>query len=148
MDSILSFDPKKETFYDILGCDELSSTEQILTEYKKRALCCHPDKSDRPEAAKKFALLQQAKEILTDDKGRAQYDKWMRSGLTIPYSEWHARKDTIHTSLHWASKSKKTPALEGQCEDISQDDQDDFPQTSWSRDASSDALWNFRNYKI
>jgi DnaJ-class molecular chaperone len=48
-------------------------------------------------AASEFALLQQAKEVLADEKRREDYDRWMRSGLTIPYSEWCARKGAMHT---------------------------------------------------
>lgn len=36
---------REETdLYEILGCDELSSQEQIIAEYKIRAKALHPDK--------------------------------------------------------------------------------------------------------
>ena len=31
--------------YKLVGCDELSSNEQIITEYKLRAKALHPDKN-------------------------------------------------------------------------------------------------------
>ena len=45
MDAILDYtrDPN-EDFYQVLGCNRLSTTEQIQTEFKIRAKECHPDK--------------------------------------------------------------------------------------------------------
>ncbi|XP_036023059.1 dnaJ homolog subfamily C member 12 [Onychomys torridus] len=51
MDAILNYRPEGgEDYYALLGCDELSSVEQILAEFKVRALECHPDK--HPENSK------------------------------------------------------------------------------------------------
>nr|XP_036866793.1 dnaJ homolog subfamily C member 12 [Manis javanica]XP_036866794.1 dnaJ homolog subfamily C member 12 [Manis javanica] len=51
MDSILNYNLEDtEDYYILLGCDELSSVEQILAEFKVRALECHPDK--HPENSK------------------------------------------------------------------------------------------------
>ncbi|KAF6108283.1 DnaJ heat shock protein family (Hsp40) member C12 [Phyllostomus discolor] len=51
MDAILNYRLEdNEDYYMLLGCDELSSVEQILAEFKVRALECHPDK--HPENSK------------------------------------------------------------------------------------------------
>uniref|UniRef100_A0A2K6FHZ2 DnaJ heat shock protein family (Hsp40) member C12 n=1 Tax=Propithecus coquereli TaxID=379532 RepID=A0A2K6FHZ2_PROCO len=51
MDAILNYRSEDtEDYYKLLGCDELSSVEQILAEFKIRALECHPDK--HPESSK------------------------------------------------------------------------------------------------
>lgn len=34
-----------ENYYDILGCTPANSKEQIATEYRKKSLLVHPDKS-------------------------------------------------------------------------------------------------------
>lgn len=34
-----------EDYYQLLGCDELNSKEQINVEFKKKALQYHPDKN-------------------------------------------------------------------------------------------------------
>lgn len=47
--------------------------------------------------AEKFAQLQKAKEVLSDQVTRERYDKWLHSGIAIPYNEWCARQDMIHT---------------------------------------------------
>ncbi|XP_053476691.1 dnaJ homolog subfamily C member 12 isoform X1 [Ictalurus furcatus] len=101
-----------EDYYGLLGCDEFSTTEQIRAEYKVRALSCHPDKHpENHEAAQEFQKLQQAKDILTDETKRRKYDYWLRSSITVPFSEWQSLSDTVKISMHWALKSKKEPML-------------------------------------
>jgi DnaJ-class molecular chaperone len=39
----------QQNLYEILGCDELNSKEQINTEFKKKALQHHPDKNRNKE---------------------------------------------------------------------------------------------------
>lgn len=89
-----------EDYYGLLGCDELSSTEQILNEYKIRALACHPDKHlDSPRAVADFQKLQEAKEVLCDETKRKNYDLWKRSGVTIPFHDWQALNDSVKTVM-------------------------------------------------
>ncbi|XP_056148129.1 dnaJ homolog subfamily C member 12 isoform X2 [Lampris incognitus] len=103
-----------EDYYGILGCDELSSTEQIANEYKIRALACHPDKHlDRPKAVEDFQKLQEAKEVLCNESKRKNYDLWRRSGVSLPFRDWQALNDSVKTSMHWAVRAKKKPMLEG-----------------------------------
>ncbi|XP_032805648.1 dnaJ homolog subfamily C member 12 isoform X2 [Petromyzon marinus] len=114
LDAILSgAEDVGEDYYSILGCDELSSTEQILAEFKCQALKCHPDKhpSDA-SAAEHFKKLLRAKEVLTDSETRGRYDKWHRSGLAIPFEQWNALSSSVQTSMHWATRNKKEPMLE------------------------------------
>uniref|UniRef100_A0A8C4Z6U6 DnaJ (Hsp40) homolog, subfamily C, member 12 n=1 Tax=Gadus morhua TaxID=8049 RepID=A0A8C4Z6U6_GADMO len=102
-----------EDYYGLLGCDELSSTEQISNEYKIRALTCHPDKQpENPKAVADFQKLQEAKEVLCDESKRKNYDLWTRSGVTISFHDWQALKDSVKTSMHWAVRAKKEPMLE------------------------------------
>ena len=45
----------KDYLYELMGCDELSTAEQIITEYKIRAKNLHPDKnSGKEEFTKEF----------------------------------------------------------------------------------------------
>ncbi|XP_063047078.1 dnaJ homolog subfamily C member 12 [Engraulis encrasicolus] len=114
MDSILNCKQEDlENYYGLLGCDELSSTEQILNEYKIRALACHPDKHpENPKAVEEFQRLQEAKEVLTNEESRKNYDLWLRSQLTMPYRDWRALSQSVKTSMHWAVRPKKEPMLE------------------------------------
>ncbi|KAK2185225.1 hypothetical protein NP493_241g00032 [Ridgeia piscesae] len=118
MEDILSYQCKPEDdYYFILGIDELSSIEQINTEYKVKALECHPDKHpDDLMAVERFSRLQRAKQTLSDPALREQYDTWRRSGIAIPYDTWCAKRN-VHTSMHWVSKKKKEPMLMNEAEE-------------------------------
>lgn len=115
MDAILNYRPEGgEDYYALLGCDELSSVEQILAEFKVRALECHPDKHpENSKAVETFQRLQKAKEILTNAESRARYDHWRRSQMSMPFEQWEALADSVKTSMHWAVRSKKDLMLEG-----------------------------------
>ncbi|XP_030058989.1 dnaJ homolog subfamily C member 12 [Microcaecilia unicolor] len=123
MDAILNCKQEElEDYYALLGCDELSTVEQILAEFKVLALECHPDKHPgNPKAVENFQRLQQAKEILTNKDSRARYDYWRRSRIQVPFQQWEALSDSVKTSMHWAIKTKKEPMLEApdvNCADI------------------------------
>ncbi|KAM6182703.1 dnaJ homolog subfamily C member 12 [Erethizon dorsatum] len=114
MDAILNYRlDDSEDYYALLGCDELSSVEQILAEFKIRALECHPDKHpEDPKAVEAFQKLQKAKEILTNEERRARYDHWRRSQISVPFQQWEALNDSLKTSMHWAVRGKKDLMLE------------------------------------
>lgn len=114
MDEILKYRLEdNEDYYTLLGCDELSSVEQILAEFKVRALECHPDKHpENSKAVETFQKLQKAKEILTNDESRARYDHWRRSQMSMPFQQWEALNDSVKTSMHWAVRGKKDLMLE------------------------------------
>ncbi|XP_073209563.1 dnaJ homolog subfamily C member 12 isoform X3 [Lepidochelys kempii] len=164
MDAILNCNlDDMEDYYILLGCDELSTVEQILAEFKVKALECHPDKHPgNPKAVENFQKLQQAKEILTNEESRACYDYWRRSKITIPFQQWEALSNSIKT----AENSKDGLSDERR----EQDDAETFgekPQSPkspdsprfldsnclhlrfrWSGDAPSELLRKFRNYEI
>ncbi|XP_071375742.1 dnaJ homolog subfamily C member 12-like [Centroberyx affinis] len=174
MEGVLNREPEDlEDYYGLLGCDELSSTEQIVNEYKVRALACHPDKHpDNPRAVEDFQKLQEAKEVLCNESKRKNYDLWRRSGVTIPFHDWQALNDSVKTSMHWAVRSKKEPMLEGAKAEIpvtSQAEELHFGQEApeipsyeavpsssdychrrfrWAADSPSGLLRKFRNYEI
>ncbi|XP_059518564.1 dnaJ homolog subfamily C member 12 isoform X2 [Myotis daubentonii] len=114
MDAILNYRLEDtEDYYTLLGCDELSSVEQILAEFKVRALECHPDKHpENSQAVETFQKLQKAKEILTNEESRARYDHWRRSQIAMSFQQWEALSDSVKTSMHWAVRGKKDRMLE------------------------------------
>ncbi|XP_072292861.1 dnaJ homolog subfamily C member 12 isoform X2 [Eucyclogobius newberryi] len=171
MDKVLSCKKEDlEDYYGLLGCDELSSTEQIVNEYKIRALACHPDKDvDNPSAVTDFQKLQEAKEVLCDESRRKKYDLWKRSGIAMTFHDWQALKDSVKTSMHWAVQAKKEPMLEPPKSDVPTTSKDQFeheetlaqesPLTEpsreyyhlrfrWDGDSPSNLLQRFRNYEI
>ena len=61
--------------YEFLEIDPSFEEREIKRQYRRKALQYHPDKNPSEEAAKKFHLLSQVYEILTDDKLRSNYDR-------------------------------------------------------------------------
>jgi curved DNA-binding protein CbpA len=65
--------------YKALGVEKDSDISAIKTAYRKLVLKCHPDKVQDPalKASKQdeFQRVQQAYEILSDDKKRSEYDQ-------------------------------------------------------------------------
>lgn len=69
----------EEDYYDILGVDENSSTEEIRKAYIKLAKRLHPDKHpndpDKREAAQRqFARVTRAHDVISDPERRREYD--------------------------------------------------------------------------
>ncbi|KAH8994792.1 DnaJ-domain-containing protein [Lactarius akahatsu] len=65
-----------QDYYAILEVDEDASADEIRRAFRRLALVHHPDKNhDDPEGAtRRFAALQQAYEVLSDEQERAWYD--------------------------------------------------------------------------
>jgi DnaJ-class molecular chaperone len=58
-------------YYNILGISKGASTDEIKSAYKKLALKNHPDRGGNKDT---FQKIQQAYEVLSDDKRRSEYD--------------------------------------------------------------------------
>ncbi|KAL4240273.1 DnaJ subfamily C member 12 [Mactra antiquata] len=172
VDGIFNYKPDtNEDYYLILGCDELSSKEQIKAEYKARVLHCHPDKfPNDPVKAAEFERIQTARDVLCDDEKRANYDKWRHAGITLSFKKWCNMRGAVHTSMHWMTPKKET-MIQGSdtvsnvelqsnynqplhtssshISDtrISRSDNDKI-RTPWQREQPSEMLKKFRNYEI
>ncbi|KAF7496684.1 J domain-containing protein [Sarcoptes scabiei] len=91
-------------------------TEQILSEFRFRALRLHPDKAksekDRIEREKQFRKLSIAKDSLTDPEKRKNYDRWKESGLKISFSKWNSLTNQRHSTFHWKTSNDCNRAIE------------------------------------
>lgn len=61
--------------YEFLEVGPTFEESEIKRQYRRKALQYHPDKNSSGDAAKKFHLLSQIYEILTNDKLRSNYDR-------------------------------------------------------------------------
>ncbi len=69
-------------YYEILEVDRNASFEEIKKAYRKLALKYHPDRNpDNKEAEEKFKLINEAYQVLSDEKKRTLYDRYGKQGL-------------------------------------------------------------------
>lgn len=62
-------------YYDILGVKRAASKDEIRAAHRRLARKLHPDVNKEPDAAKKFAEVQEAYDVLSDDEKRKLYDR-------------------------------------------------------------------------
>uniref|UniRef100_A0A1I8H416 J domain-containing protein n=1 Tax=Macrostomum lignano TaxID=282301 RepID=A0A1I8H416_9PLAT len=151
-----------EDLYAVLGVVSSSTTEQIIAEYRAKALQLHPDKTDSATESEQFKLLSVAKNVLTDPQERKLYDQWYNSGkiMGVTFDQWKHLK--MHTSLHWATTVDRTPMVDspeaahtdsggqqsGNVHTV--DDVAAYWRSTQSKDAvpAGSLLSKFRNYEI
>jgi len=68
-------------YYDILGVAKGADASTIKKSYRKLAKKYHPDVNKSEEAKQKFAELQEAYEVLSDQEKRKLYDQFGHAGV-------------------------------------------------------------------
>lgn len=72
----------KRDYYEVLGVQRSSSTDEIKKAYRKLALQFHPDRNpNNKEAEEKFKEATEAYEVLSDQQKRQRYDQFGHQGL-------------------------------------------------------------------
>jgi len=66
----------KKDFYEVLGVDKSSSKEEIKSAYRKMALKHHPDRNKEADSEEKFKEINEAYEVLSNDKKKEAYDQY------------------------------------------------------------------------
>lgn len=72
--------PAVKDYYEILGIDKKASQDEIKKAYRKLARKYHPDLNPGDKRAEqKFKEINEAYEVLSDEKKKAEYDQFGRS---------------------------------------------------------------------
>ncbi len=66
----------KRDYYDVLGVSKTATAQEIKSAYRKLALKYHPDKNKAADAETKFKEINEAYEVLSDEKKRKTYDQF------------------------------------------------------------------------
>ena len=66
----------KRDYYEVLGISKSASKDEIKSAYRKLAKKYHPDINHDADAPEKFKEVQEAYDILYDDKKRQMYDQF------------------------------------------------------------------------
>jgi len=69
----------KRDYYEVLGIGKNASADEIKKAFRKAAVQHHPDKEGGDES--KFKEINEAYEVLKDDKKRQRYDQFGHAGL-------------------------------------------------------------------
>ena len=71
-------------YYQALGVDRSASGQDIQRAYRKLARRFHPDINKDPGAEDRFKQINEAYEVLSDDKKRARYDRYGDAWRQVP----------------------------------------------------------------
>lgn len=71
----------KRDYYEVLGISKGANADEIKRAYRKLAKKYHPDMNKEADAESKFKEVQEAYEVLSDDKKRQTYDQFGHSGM-------------------------------------------------------------------
>lgn len=64
-------------FYQVLGIQQTASSKEIQSAYRRLARKFHPDVTGGDqEAEERFKTVNEANDVLSDEKKRSAYDKW------------------------------------------------------------------------
>ncbi len=71
-------------YYQVLGVERSAGREEIQRAYRKLARKWHPDVNQDPEAESTFKRINEAYEVLSDEKKRTRYDKFGEQWRQVP----------------------------------------------------------------
>lgn len=81
-----------KNYYSVLGLDKNATKDDIKKSYRKLALVYHPDKNNgNKDSEDKFKSVNDAYQVLGDDKSKAQYDSQSPHGKNYnPYQNFNS----------------------------------------------------------
>jgi molecular chaperone DnaJ len=72
---------EKRDYYEVLGVSRAATKEDIRRAYRKLARAHHPDVNKDHDAEDRFKEINEAYEVLGDEKSRAAYDRFGHAGV-------------------------------------------------------------------
>jgi len=106
-----------KNYYDILWVSKNATIEEIKKAYRKLAMKYHPDRNKwDKEAENKFKEINEAYEVLSDEKKRKDYDTfwtanfswnpfWSWNTWSYTYSTWRVDLEDLFWKFSWWAKS-------------------------------------------
>ena len=78
---------EKRDYYEVLGVSKTATDAEIKKAYRKLAMKYHPDYNPGDkEAEEKFKEINEANEVLSDEKKRQLYDQYGFAGVDPNYA--------------------------------------------------------------
>lgn len=74
----------KRDFYEVLGVSRDANPDEIKRAYRALARKHHPDVNKAADAQKKFTEIQEAYDVLSDEKRKAAYDRHGHAAFDAP----------------------------------------------------------------
>jgi molecular chaperone DnaJ len=71
----------KRDYYEVLGVDRNATPEDLKKAFRKQALKFHPDRNKEADASDRFKEVNEAYQVLSDPKRKAQYDQFGHEGV-------------------------------------------------------------------
>lgn len=70
-----------QDYYALLGVARNASDEDIRRAFRRKAMEYHPDRNKNADAEEKFKEINEAYQVLSDSRKRAQYDRFGKAGV-------------------------------------------------------------------
>jgi molecular chaperone DnaJ len=71
----------KRDYYEVLGVANDATPEDLKKAFRKQALKFHPDRNKEADASDRFKEVNEAYQVLSDPKRKAQYDQFGHQGV-------------------------------------------------------------------
>jgi curved DNA-binding protein len=71
-------------YYEVLGVDRSAGQQEIQRAYRRLARRLHPDVNKEPGAEERFKQVNEAYEVLSDERQRARYDRYGEAWRQVP----------------------------------------------------------------